>query len=53
VPVINAARRPGDPARLVADSALARKHLGWTPLYPDLSTIVSHAWNWEKKIAGG
>jgi UDP-glucose 4-epimerase len=53
VPVINAARRPGDPARLVADSALACKHLGWTPLYPDLSTIVSHAWNWEKKIAGG
>ncbi|HET7392554.1 MAG TPA: UDP-glucose 4-epimerase GalE [Candidatus Binatia bacterium] len=52
VPVIDAARRAGDPARLVADATLARKHLGWTPLYPDLSTIVSHAWNWEKKIAG-
>ena len=52
VPVIHAGRRAGDPARLVADSRLARKDLGWTPLYPDLSTIVSHAWNWERKIAG-
>ena len=52
VPVIDAARRAGDPARLVADATLARKHLEWTPLYPDLSTIVSHAWNWEKKIVG-
>ena len=51
VPVIRAARRAGDPARLVADSRRARKDLGWTPLYPDLSTIVSHAWNWERKIA--
>jgi UDP-glucose 4-epimerase len=51
VPVIHAARRAGDPARLVADSSLARKDLGWTPLYPDLSTIVSHAWNWERKLA--
>jgi UDP-glucose 4-epimerase len=52
VPVIHAGRRAGDPARLVADSRLARKDLGWTPLYPDISTIVSHAWNWERKIAG-
>jgi UDP-glucose 4-epimerase len=52
VPIIDAARRAGDPARLVADSTLARSYLGWTPLHPDLSTIVSHAWNWERKIAG-
>jgi UDP-glucose 4-epimerase len=52
VPVIHAGRRAGDPARLVADSRPARKDLGWTPLYPDISTIVSHAWNWERKIAG-
>jgi UDP-glucose 4-epimerase len=52
IPVIDAARRAGDPARLVADSTLARSHLGWTPAYPDLSTIVSHAWNWERKVAG-
>jgi UDP-glucose 4-epimerase len=52
VPVIDAARRAGDPARLVADATLARKRFGWTPQYPELSTIVSHAWNWERKIAG-
>ncbi|MGZ9218422.1 MAG: UDP-glucose 4-epimerase GalE [Candidatus Binatia bacterium] len=46
-------RRAGDPARLVADSALARRSLGWTPVYPDLLTIVAHAWNWEQKLARG
>jgi UDP-glucose 4-epimerase len=46
-------RRAGDPARLVADCALARRSLGWTPVYPDLLTIVSHAWNWEQKLARG
>ena len=44
-------RRAGDPARLVADSRLAREKLGWTPQYPDLQTIVEHAWNWEQKVA--
>ena len=44
-------RRAGDPARLVADSTLARRHLAWIPSYSDLCTIVSHAWNWERKIA--
>lgn len=41
------ARRPGDPARLVSDSARARAELGWRPRYPELETIVSHAWKWE------
>ena len=49
--VIDGPRRAGDPARLVADSALARQSLGWTPVYPDLDTIVSHAWDWERKLA--
>jgi UDP-glucose 4-epimerase len=51
VPVVDAPRRPGDPARLVADATLARTTLGWSPRYPGLHTIVSHAWNWEKKVA--
>ena len=50
--IVDAPRRAGDPARLVADSALARRTLGWTPAYPELSTIVSHAWSWERKLAG-
>ena len=51
IPVIESARRAGDPARLVADSALARRELGWSSKYADLREIVAHAWNWEKKLA--
>jgi UDP-glucose 4-epimerase len=47
IPVMDAARREGDPARLVADSRLARKQLGWQPQYADLATIIEHAWKWE------
>lgn len=48
IPVTNAPRRDGDPARLVADSTRARGLLGWQPNYPDLSTIIQHAWAWEQ-----
>jgi UDP-glucose 4-epimerase len=44
-------RRAGDPARLVADSSLARTILGWQPNYADLQSIVTHAWKWEQKMA--
>ncbi len=45
--VINATRRDGDPAILVANSSLARSELNWNPIYSDLSQIISHAWQWE------
>jgi UDP-glucose 4-epimerase len=45
--VVTEQRRPGDPAVLVANSALARTELGWEPVYDDLEIIVKHAWNWE------
>lgn len=48
-----AGRREGDPARLVADAALARQVLGWIPKYAELSTIVSHAWQWEQSFFNG
>jgi len=51
IPVKDAPRREGDPARLVADATLARKELGWSPRYDELETIVRHAWQWEN--AGG
>jgi UDP-glucose 4-epimerase len=51
IPVADAARREGDPARLVADSTLARKQLGWQPQYADLATIIEHAWKWEMRGA--
>jgi UDP-glucose 4-epimerase len=52
IPVVHAPRRPGDPARLVADASLARRDLGWTPRFAALQTIVDHAWRWERKVAG-
>jgi len=50
VPVINGPRRPGDPARLVADASKANKTLGWIPRYGDLDVIVSHAQAWETML---
>jgi UDP-glucose 4-epimerase len=47
IPVEECARREGDPARLVADSTLARRELGWRPQFPELETIVDHAWAFE------
>lgn len=41
------ARRAGDPAVLIADSALAMKQLNWTPEFADLQSIVETAWQWE------
>ncbi len=42
-------RRSGDPARLVADSSLLQKELGWKPEFTDLESIIRHAWAWEQK----
>ncbi len=50
---VNAARRPGDPASLIANAGLARRVLGWLPEHPDLETMIRHAWNWHLKQAGG
>ncbi len=38
------ARRPGDPAKLVASSAKARAVLGWQARFSDLDTIISSTW---------
>jgi UDP-glucose 4-epimerase len=51
IPTVVAERRPGDPARLVANAALARRELDWQPRYPELATIIAHAWNWETRPA--
>jgi UDP-glucose 4-epimerase len=46
-----AARRPGDPASIVADAARIRAQLNWTPQFDNLDTIVAHALAWERKLA--
>ncbi|MCY1457395.1 UDP-glucose 4-epimerase [compost metagenome] len=47
--ISEAARRAGDPPRLVADARRANSLLGWQPQYNTLEQIVTHAWEWEKK----
>jgi UDP-glucose 4-epimerase len=49
IKVIECDRRPGDPPILVGSSDKARKILGWQPQYPNLSDILSHAWQWHQK----
>lgn len=49
ISIVNGPRRDGDPARLIADSRLAREKLGWQPQYADLATIIEHAWKWETR----
>jgi len=47
IPVQEGLRRPGDPARLVANAGKIKQELGWQPAYAELDTIVEHAWQWE------
>jgi UDP-glucose 4-epimerase len=53
IAVESAPRRPGDPARLVADATRARQVLGWQPRVPELDKILHYAWNWETRLAAG
>ena len=53
IPAQMAPRRPGDPAKLVAAAGKAKKVLGWKPQYPDLRTIIEHAWQWHQSHPNG
>lgn len=46
IPFAVADRRPGDPAALIASSALIKKELGWQPEFQDLRVIIESAWEW-------
>jgi UDP-glucose 4-epimerase len=49
IPAIEAPRRPGDPAVLVASSEKIRTELGWEPRFPELADIVGSAWRWLQR----
>lgn len=49
IAVNDAPRRAGDPARLVADSRKIQTQLAWQPQFPDLESIIAHAWAWEMR----
>ena len=48
--VVEGDRRPGDPARLVADPRKARQELGWKPRFSNLEDIVRTAWDWHSRV---
>lgn len=53
IKAIETARRPGDPAVLVASSEKIRRELGWKPKYPNLDDIVASAWEWMQQHPQG
>jgi len=44
-------RRAGDPGKLISDPSRIRETLPWKPQFADLDTIVSHALQWERRLA--
>ncbi|KIC47781.1 hypothetical protein RA29_19070 [Tateyamaria sp. ANG-S1] len=50
-PVIEADRRPGDPAVLVADPTRAHDVLGWYAHHSSIEDIVRDAWAYAQKVA--
>ena len=53
IPVENAPRRPGDPARLIGSSDRFMTGYGWRPRFADLESIVKTAWNWHRSHPNG
>lgn len=51
VPYVIDERRPGDPARLVADASRAHALLEWKPYHSDPDTIVDTAWKWMMRTS--
>jgi UDP-glucose-4-epimerase GalE len=47
IPVIEGPRRAGDPPSLVASADAARRDLGWSPRYTEITPIVASAWAWH------
>jgi len=53
VPVTLGARRPGDPAVLVADATALRRDTGWAPKFSALTDIVATAYRWRAAHPAG
>jgi UDP-glucose 4-epimerase len=49
IPAEVVARRPGDPAFLIAGSEKIERELGWKPKHTDLDGIIASAWEWQQK----
>jgi UDP-glucose 4-epimerase len=53
IPAVEAPRRPGDSARLVASSEKISRELGWEPEHDNLKEIISSAWTWHRSHPKG
>jgi UDP-glucose 4-epimerase len=53
IPERYVARRPGDPAVLIASSEKIKRELGWKPILQDLEAIIDSAWQWMLKHPRG
>lgn len=51
VPADRAARRPGDPARLIANTDAIHRSLAWTPRHTELKDILESALAWQKSLS--
>lgn len=48
IPALEALRRPGDSARLVASPSKIMNQLGWKASHTNLQEIISSAWDWHR-----
>jgi UDP-glucose 4-epimerase len=53
IPARVMARRPGDPAKLVASAEKAKRELGWEPKHTSIIDIVASAWEWHQAKPNG
>src|SRR6056297_2351923 len=53
IATIEAERRPGDPAVLIASSEKIMNKLHWKPQYNDLEQIITTAWKWHENHPNG
>ena len=53
IPAEVVARRPGDPAILIASSEKIGRELGWKPRHTNLEGIIASAWEWHQKRYAG
>jgi UDP-glucose 4-epimerase len=49
VPATSAPRRDGDAPALLADNALAKRELGWSPVR-GIDAIIADAWKWHGEV---
>jgi UDP-glucose 4-epimerase len=53
IDIVEKARRPGDPPRLIASSEKIKRELGWKPQFQNLGAIVESAWKWHQRFPRG